>query len=123
MSSEVPEAACQTYCLPNCLRNRTDDGSMMIACDACDNWLHPGCLGDAAVTTDDESFVCPACLETQVKRPPARRRAAPPSAPMGHRYRCSAACPRPPPSTCLRVQADVYLADTFGADTDALIGI
>jgi len=56
-----------SYCLPTCLRNRMDDGSMMIACDACDNWLHPGCVGDAAVTTDDDSFVCPACLDSQAE--------------------------------------------------------
>mmetsp|Transcript_68998 Transcript_68998/g.122039 ORF Transcript_68998/g.122039 Transcript_68998/m.122039 type:complete len:136 (-) Transcript_68998:652-1059(-) len=91
--SEASKALNAKYCLPTCLRNRIDDGSMMIACDACDNWLHPGCLGmhrsswrsrsslppppylneciarsrtgGAAVTTDDDSFVCPACLDSQ----------------------------------------------------------
>jgi len=63
--SEASKALNAKYCLPTCLRNRMDDGSMMIACDACDNWLHPGCLGGAAVTTDDDSFVCPACLDSQ----------------------------------------------------------
>uniref|UniRef100_A0A7S3F288 histone acetyltransferase n=1 Tax=Haptolina ericina TaxID=156174 RepID=A0A7S3F288_9EUKA len=54
-----------TYCLPTCHRNRKDDGSMMIACDACDNWLHPSCCGKAGLASEDDSFVCPACLETQ----------------------------------------------------------
>ena len=43
--SEPLETACATYCLPTCERNRMDDGSMMIACDACDQWYHPGCVG------------------------------------------------------------------------------
>lgn len=72
------------YCLPTCERGRADDGSMMVACDACDNWFHPGCCGGSAVSSaDDDSFVCPLCLESQ---------------------------------------ADEYLNDTFGNDTEALLG-
>ena len=60
----------------------------------CETWGSPDASPDATVThrypaggsavTDDDSFVCPTCLETQ---------------------------------------ADVYLADAFGGETDDLIGL
>jgi len=52
------------YCLPSCMRGRADDGSMMIACDVCDNWFHPGCVQDH-VPTGEDSFVCPLCVEAK----------------------------------------------------------
>jgi len=55
------------YCLPGCLRGRVDDGSMMVACDACDNWFHPGCLPEAHIPSSDDSFVCPLCVEAKAE--------------------------------------------------------
>ena len=56
------------YCLPDCLRGRADDGSMMIACDMCDNWYHTGCLAKAhQPESKDDSFVCPPCVNTKAK--------------------------------------------------------
>ena len=56
------------YCLPGCLRGRQDDGSMMIACDVCDNWFHTGCLAHHTVPSgEDESFVCPLCVESKAE--------------------------------------------------------
>jgi len=52
-----------SYCLPTCARGRADDGSMMIACDVCDNWFHTGCLDE--VPNGDESFVCPLCVDAK----------------------------------------------------------
>lgn len=53
------------YCLPGCKRGRVDDGSMMVACDACDNWLHPGCLPATHMPASDDSFVCPMCVDAK----------------------------------------------------------
>jgi hypothetical protein len=53
------------YCLPGCKRGRIDDGSMMVACDACDNWLHPGCLPATHMPASDDSFVCPMCVDAK----------------------------------------------------------
>lgn len=38
---------------------------MMIACDVCDNWYHPGCLPAAHVPAGDDSFVCPFCVDAK----------------------------------------------------------
>jgi len=53
------------YCLPGCKRGRVDDGSLMVACDVCDNWLHLGCLPPAQQPSTDDSFVCPLCVEAK----------------------------------------------------------
>jgi len=53
------------YCLPGCKRGRLDDGSMMVACDACDNWLHPGCLPPSHMPASDDSFICPMCVDAK----------------------------------------------------------
>ena len=56
------------YCLAGCLRGRADDGSMMIACDVCDNWFHPGCLASllgGMPEGEDDSFACPLCVESK----------------------------------------------------------
>jgi len=55
-----------SYCVPNCCRGRTDDGSMMIGCDVCDNWFHPTCLVQVPESTDDP-FVCPLCVESKAE--------------------------------------------------------
>eukprot|EP00900_Chrysochromulina_parva_P002486 jgi/Chrpa1/12238/Chrysochromulina_OHIO_Genome00004985-RA len=51
-----------TYCVPGCRRGRLDDGSVMIGCDVCDGWYHPGCLMQPPENADDP-FVCPICVE------------------------------------------------------------
>lgn len=51
-----------TYCVPGCRRDRLDDGSVMIGCDVCDGWYHPGCLMQPPENADDP-FVCPICVE------------------------------------------------------------
>mgnify|MGYP002830059685 CR=1 FL=1 len=50
-----------SYCLPDCLRGRADDGSMMIACDVCDGWYHTGCLAKymSAPQADDDAEAQP----------------------------------------------------------------
>ena len=57
-----------TYCVAGCLRGRSDDGSMMIGCDVCDNWYHTACLATflgAQPAGEDDSFVCPLCVESK----------------------------------------------------------
>ena len=56
------------YCLADCLRARADDGSMMIACDVCDNWYHPTCLAKHHIPQSaDETFVCPMCIDSKAE--------------------------------------------------------
>jgi hypothetical protein len=63
-AANATESPCR-YCLPDCKRGRADDGSIMIACDICDNWFHPGCLSDRFSNPGDDSFVCPLCVDAK----------------------------------------------------------
>jgi len=57
--------ALHPYCVPGCIRNRRDDGSLMIGCDACDCWYHPDCLARPPVDAEDDEdtpWVCPPCV-------------------------------------------------------------
>ena len=68
-----PEGGCTegggTYCVPGCRRGRLDDGSVMIGCDVCDGWYHPGCLMHPPENADDP-FVCPICVEGKAESLP-----------------------------------------------------
>ena len=59
------ERKAHPYCVPGCIRNRRDDGSLMIGCDACDCWYHPDCLARPPVDAEDDEdtpWVCPPCV-------------------------------------------------------------
>jgi hypothetical protein len=64
-SLRLHERKAHPYCVPGCIRNRRDDGSLMIGCDACDCWYHPDCLARPPVDAEDDEdtpWVCPPCV-------------------------------------------------------------
>jgi hypothetical protein len=64
-SLRLHERKAHSYCVPGCIRNRSDDGSLMIGCDACDCWYHPDCLARPPVDAEDDEdtpWVCPPCV-------------------------------------------------------------
>ncbi|EOD05763.1 hypothetical protein EMIHUDRAFT_107169 [Emiliania huxleyi CCMP1516] len=61
-SDGAEAAAAKQHCVDNCRHGRSDVGSVMIACDGCDDWFHPACVGmtikQAAAL---KSYVCGQC--------------------------------------------------------------
>lgn len=49
------------YCFCN---TPYDEDKVMIACDRCDEWYHPRCVGESEVGVDlVDQFICPLCIE------------------------------------------------------------
>mmetsp|Transcript_28695 Transcript_28695/g.70676 ORF Transcript_28695/g.70676 Transcript_28695/m.70676 type:complete len:112 (+) Transcript_28695:2369-2704(+) len=61
--SPQPERA--DYCTPECLHGRRDVGALMVACDLCQNWVHPECVGLSSGEKAAKAFTCPACAQAE----------------------------------------------------------
>ena len=57
----------KTYCICECDGN---DGRFMVACDGCNNWFHPSCIGTTKQEVEKvKNFYCPKCREERAGGP------------------------------------------------------
>lgn len=59
----------KTYCVCQC---DGTDGRFMVACDGCNNWFHPSCIGTTKQEVEKiKNFYCPKCREERSGAPSA----------------------------------------------------
>jgi len=57
----------QLHCL---CRQRNDENKMMMQCDFCDGWFHPGCVDlDDKEAEELSIWHCPGCVDVMTENP------------------------------------------------------